>query len=1093
MATDPARVFSTYGRPSAISNQFEARAERPVSRESQTLEMNMNRKLKSFALAATLLLSTTSGAFAQSVLDSTPSQAPVPTGAPAPNEIPSLEPVEGAPAPTPAAATAFAPAGAPAGHAPAEPASLSGIPAIPAATVPSDQIQPLASPRNRALMNSIDIGLIRDLQPRVEEVRPETVSLLKDKINLDKTPENVALARDWDQRASKDFKEGRFHEALVKWQEAYALGIEMNEPKTQGRALVGMCRVYLNQGKWLKAKHLGENAVELLSACNEEDDLGRARIALARAYFGLDNPKWAVQQLDAAMGHLVNRPDGDPEECSTLMRLAGAMLLQVGKPVDAMRFFQQAASYLEKANNLPDALTLRTKLSTLMAESGFLVASLEEATKALEVAKRANDERAMISALAAVANAQYVLGEFSNSNKSYEEAYKIASKLDETILSKDAKANLLMGYAFSLIGTGDTTKSAAMLSNILPFFERKGAYYATAECFNAQGVMHVADGNTYKAVPLFERALDAQGMIRPAQPTLQAMILTNIGCAEYRIGKYRDAYSHLRAVRPIVEKKDTFKLNRYRLYVSLAETCKRLADPVNAKKYIEVAIFGAKALADDEALWRAYTVLAEMQASEKQTDKAKESLLAALSHFRSPQAGFFPSAEYLGFTSSRRTAAIALISMLAAHGMTDKALIAAEQLKEEHFINTWQRRGADMKPDDKDGYEDLVKMRAHLHAVETALTPNALTNEWKIWLTRFSTMAREKKSLARLVAPYPTTIEEVIRLVRQKGVTVVDYLVGEKTSVAFTIDPLGRVSARVLPVGDDQLAKQVAEVLAGLDGNQTADVSPAERAVLQALYTELLPQSVRNFLPQTADKLVVIIPDSVLFNLPFAALVDETGKYLIEGKLVSLAPSIRAILDSPKPPTNNLSVLVASDANQGAFEYGQISSVMQPAPVAAFSTNTSNLEMLQKEAQGKGTVHLSTSIPLNDEGSMNCKLPFVPTSAAVKDTKTSELFGLTIPTDLVVLSGTALANKNVQGGAVQVISRGLSYAGARNVMMSLWNLPQDSRMTELVTFYKNKKAGMNDAQSLRQAQLLAMSRNRSPRSWAAFQLLGPGM
>jgi len=958
----------------------------------------------------------------------------------------------------------------------------------------SDQIVPLASPKNRALMNSVDVGLIKDLQPRVEEVRPETVNLLKDHINLDKTPENVARAKNWDLAATKDFKEGRFHEALVKWQEAYGLGIEMNEPRIQGRALVGMCRVYLTQGKWVKAKHLGENAVEVLAAVNDENDLGRARIALAQAYFGLENPKWAAQQLDAAMGHLVRRPDGDPEECSSLMCLAGSMLLQAGKPVDALRFFQQAASYLEKANNLPAALSMRTRLSVLMAENGFYVAAYDESKKALEIAKRANDDRAMVSALASVANAQYVLGEFSNANKSYEEAYKIAGKMEEPILSKDAKANLLMGYGFSLIGTGQNAKAAAMLNNLLPYFERKGSYYSTAECLNALGVMHVADGNAYKAVPLFERALDAQAMIRPAQPKIQAMILTNIGCAEYRVGKYRDAYGHFRQARPIVEKKqDALKMQRYRLYVSLAETCKRLADPVNAKKYVEVAIHGAKELADDECLWRAYTLQAELQNNEKDNDKAKESLLAALSHFRSPQAGLFSSAEYLGFTSSRRTAAVSLISMLAAHGMTDKGLIAAEQLKEEQFIDTWQRRGADMKPEDRDAYEDLVKTRAHLHAAETALTPNLMTSEWKGWLARFSAMAREKKSLARLVAPYPTTIEEIIRMVRQRGVTVVDYLIGEKTSVAFTIDPLGRVSARVLPVGDDQLAKQVAEVLAGLDSNQTADVSAAERAVLQALYTELLPQSVRNFLPQSPDKQIVIIPDSVLFNLPFAALVDENGKYLIEGKLISLAPSMRAILDTPKAPAGNLSVLVASDANQGAFEYGQISSVMQPSPVAAFSTNTSNLEMLQKEAQGKGVVHLSTSIPLNDEGSMNCKLPFVPTSAAVKDTKASELFGLTIPTDLVVLSGTALANKNVQGGAVQVISRGLSYAGAKNVMMSLWNLPQDSRMTELVTFYKNKKAGMNDAQSLRQAQLLAMSRNRSPRSWAAFQLLGPGM
>jgi CHAT domain-containing protein len=44
----------------------------------------------------------------------------------------------------------------------------------------------------------------------------------------------------------------------------------------------------------------------------------------------------------------------------------------------------------------------------------------------------------------------------------------------------------------------------------------------------------------------------------------------------------------------------------------------------------------------------------------------------------------------------------------------------------------------------------------------------------------------------------------------------------------------------------------------------------------------------------------------------------------------------------------------------------------------------------------------------------------------------------------------------------------------------------------LIEFYKGKQEGLNQAQSLRKAQLLALSKDPSPKSWAAFQLLGPG-
>ena len=101
----------------------------------------------------------------------------------------------------------------------------------------------------------------------------------------------------------------------------------------------------------------------------------------------------------------------------------------------------------------------------------------------------------------------------------------------------------------------------------------------------------------------------------------------------------------------------------------------------------------------------------------------KESLSSALSYFRSPQAGSFPSPERLNFPSTRESLAQLLVSELVSEGMLEQALLAAEQLKEESFISEWYRKSGQVKPGDKEIYTDLAVQRAHLHSPEPALLP----------------------------------------------------------------------------------------------------------------------------------------------------------------------------------------------------------------------------------------------------------------------------------------------------------------------------------------------------------------------------------
>ncbi len=925
---------------------------------------------------------------------------------------------------------------------------------------------------------------------KLQEVQPQHVQELLRYVSKETSNANTDRVLRTNAQAEKLFNTGHTQDALIRWQDVYGDSLEMKFSEGQGKALIGMCKVALQQGKWVRAKQLGENAIEILSAINSRTDMGRARVALAQAYFGLDNPVWAAKQLELALRSLVGQQTTDPAEAASVLTLAGGLLLQNNKPKEAITFYHQASQYLEQGNSPDGALWMRTKICALMTELGWYVAALEEAQRGMTIAERIPDKRAKITALCSLGNAQYVLGEYKESKATYQNAYEMAKNLTKNEpMAKEGKSNLMIGFAFALASTGDFEAATKIFKDLAPYYEKAGNYHHHAEIMNALGVIESTTGDNLKAVAFFEKAMELQGLIKPEQPKMQIIVASNLAASKFRVGKSKDAIDHYMSVLPTLEKNpDKFGVITPRAYISIAEIYMKLADPINSLKYLNKGMELAKKCADDTSLWRAYTLSAKINIANGVPEKAKEELKSALSHFRSPQAGYYPSPESLNFPSTRRDFANQLIVFVASQGMSEQALLAAEQLKEEQFNNIWNSREADVKQGDDGVYKDLLKQKAHLHAAENSSTPDRLSKEWTNWITRFSTLARENKELARLIAPYPTTVEEIINNSRNNQITTIEYLVGNNSSVCFTVDPLGRLSASVLPIGEDKLKKQVAAVLSSFAN----EPNESSRALLQNLYNDLFPLAVRNFLPTTEDKQIVIIPDGPLFNLPFAALIDENGKYFVENHLLTLAPSMRSILDTRSTSNAALTVLVAAnDSPSEQTESSQISSVVSPDLVTKLGAT--DLLNLQKEAEGKSVFHITSSLSLTDYNPLRVKMPFTQTTDKTQPTSAGQLFAINIPNDLVILSQTSVNGENCEGKGIQVFSRGLSYAGARNVMMSLWSAPDNSRLNELVSFYQNKKQGLNAAKSLRQAQLLGMSRDRNPRNWAAFQLLGPGM
>lgn len=104
-----------------------------------------------------------------------------------------------------------------------------------------------------------------------------------------------------------------------------------------------------------------------------------------------------------------------------------------------------------------------------------------------------------------------------------------------------------------------------------------------------------------------------------------------------------------------------------------------------------------------------------------------------------------------------------------------------------------------------------------------------------------------------------------------------------------------------------------------------------------------------------------------------------------------------------------------------------------------------------------------------------------------------EIYNLNLNADLVVLSSCESGiGKLVKGEGLLSLTRGFIYAGADNLIVSLWKV-SDKHTSELMTeLYTNMLNGQTYSTSLRNAKL-KMIRNAGtafPKSWASFVLIG---
>jgi CHAT domain-containing protein/Tfp pilus assembly protein PilF len=105
-----------------------------------------------------------------------------------------------------------------------------------------------------------------------------------------------------------------------------------------------------------------------------------------------------------------------------------------------------------------------------------------------------------------------------------------------------------------------------------------------------------------------------------------------------------------------------------------------------------------------------------------------------------------------------------------------------------------------------------------------------------------------------------------------------------------------------------------------------------------------------------------------------------------------------------------------------------------------------------------------------------------------------DIYNLNLPAELVVLSACQTGlGKDIKGEGLVGLTQGFMYAGARRVVVSLWNVNDKATAELMQRFYRGMlRENLPPAAALRKAQteLAQQTQWRSPYYWAAFVLQG---
>ncbi|MGH9342817.1 MAG: CHAT domain-containing protein [Terriglobia bacterium] len=436
-----------------------------------------------------------------------------------------------------------------------------------------------------------------------------------------------------------------------------------------------------------------------------------------------------------------------------------------------------------------------------------------------------------------------------------------------------------------------------------------------------------------------------------------------------------------------------------------------------------------------------------------------------------------------------------------------------------HSHKKWTEKGSAMV---NPGEADIDDLQRQLRQPHTSDERAELLDKLDVAEAILANTQYEHVQIKKLVPTRPVTLN-VFEHSLQPDETVLEFVLANPSSFRLAITRR-TTTLDALPARS-QIETAIHQYLADVEARKPPG-TPAKQ-----LYRWLLAGSVEN----DAAQRLVIVPDGELNDLPFDALVDPNGHYVIESHVVSVAPSatvlyiLRADRASPsmrtflgvgyaKGPT--LASAAAAPLSEriertvrGIFdvdnptlsplpysreEVRSAAQLMGPGSTVLLGSKATK-ENVETEPLGDFRIlHFAVHGIANKDNPDRSALVFCEGASPGDDglLQVRDIRKLSLNADLVTLSACNTGVGKIEGEeGVDSLTGAFLMAGARSVLSSLWSVNDRYTATLMDKFYRNLAQGVDESTALNRAKLEILRQygaGTAPYFWAGFVLIGEG-
>ncbi|MEC4817320.1 MAG: CHAT domain-containing tetratricopeptide repeat protein [Scytonema sp. PMC 1069.18] len=886
------------------------------------------------------------------------------------------------------------------------------------------------------------------------------------------------------------------------------------ERKAEAEKVMQRGREQLQSSQFTAALQSWQQALLIYREIKDRQGEGKTLVNLGLAYHFLGDYRKAIEYYQQSLPILREIKDSKTE---------GIALYNFGNTYDSLGDYHKAIEYHQQSLKIAQEIKDREGEGAVFGSLGNAYYSLRDYPKAIEYhqqslkitqeIKNRQGEGAAFGNLGSIYND---LGDYPKAIEYHQLHLKIAQEIKYRLGERQALGNL--GVVYHSLGNylkaiESHQQSLAIAQEIQ---DRQGEGQSLANI----GIAYLALGDYPRAIKYQQQRLKIAQEIQDRQGEGQS--LANIGIAYRNLEDYPKAIKYQQQSLKIAQEIQDRQVEG-NVLGGLGNTYYSLGDYPKAIKYQQQRLKISQKINDRRGEGAALNNLGINYYKQGNFKLAESILLEGIKVLESLRGRELKDNDKVYFFDMQSSIYRILQQVLIAQNQTDRALEIAERGRGRAFVELLASQVSSNPQELLSNPPNIDQMK------QIAKSQNATLVQYSIITDEFKVAGRQKAEESELyIWVIKPTGEVTFRKADLKPLW-------QKENI--NLEELVKISRQSIGVRSR-----------GIRVSHNPNPGKAQNN-LKRLH-QVLINPIADLLPKKETDKVIFIPQNSLFLVPFPALQDKDGKYLIEKHTILTSPSIQ-VLDLTRQQRQNgkqqprtvrtganfTSPLIVGNPTMPkvALKIGDKPQQLTSLPgaekeakaiasllntQALIGNNATEAAIVQRLSQA-GIIHFATHGLFDDIRGLDSAIALAPSEGrlalAPSETRLTltpenisflssplskedkkrdglltaeEILDMKINADLVVLSACDTGRGRITGDGVIGLSRSLISAGTPSVIVSLWAVDDDSTAFLMTEFYQNLQQKFDKATALRNAMLTTKKKYSNPSQWAAFTLIG---